>query len=76
VGTAPAVMLHSSIPAKPRVKIKATVHACDSFQGSYCEELVHGSGGDARSQRSRIAGPLPAWNEDLRQRRMQNGKSN
>jgi hypothetical protein len=72
-GTAPAVMSHSSIPAKPRVKIKATVHACVSFQGSYCEELARGSGGGARSRRSRIAGqPL---SRDLRQRQIQEGKS-
>src|SRR2546426_6186326 len=36
-GTTPAAMSLSSIPAKPRVKIKATVHACASFQGSYCK---------------------------------------
>ena len=64
-GTAPAVMSHSNIPAKPRVKIKATVHACASFQGSYCKGLARGSGEDARSPRSRIAGQLPAAIEGL-----------
>src|SRR5882724_10938343 len=60
-GTEPAVMSHSSIPAKPRAKIRATVHACASFQGSYRKWLARGSGEDARSRRSRIAGQLPAW---------------
>jgi len=64
-GTAPAVMSRSNIPAKPQVKIKATVHACASFQGSYCKGLARGSGEDARSRRSRIAGQLPAAIEGL-----------
>ena len=55
-GTAPAVMSHSSIPARPRAKIKATAAACASFQGSYWKESVRGPGGGVRSQKSRIAG--------------------
>jgi len=55
-GTAPAVMSRSSIPVKPRAKIRASAHACASFQGNYWKELVRGPGGDVRSQKSRIAG--------------------
>src|SRR5713226_1424526 len=42
---------------------------CASFQGSYCKGLAHGSGEDARSRRSRIAGQLPAAIEGLAARR-------
>ena len=65
VGTGPAVMSHSSIPARHRAKIKASARACDSFQGSYRKELARGSGEGARSRRSRIAQQLPAGNEGL-----------
>src|SRR5882724_9136523 len=58
-------MSRSNIPAEPQVKIKATVHACASFQGSYCKRLARGSGEDARSRGSRIAGQLPAAIEGL-----------
>ncbi len=60
VGTAPAVMSHSSIPAKPQVRIKDSAHACASFRGGYCKELARGSGGDVRSRRSRIVSRPPA----------------
>ncbi len=64
-GTAPAVMSCSSIPVKPRAKIKASALACASFQGSYWKELVRGPGGDVRSQKNRIAGKFPATIEGL-----------
>jgi len=65
VGTALAVMSHSSIPAKPQVKKKASAHACASFRGSCCKELAHGSGGDARSRISRMVRRLPAAIEGI-----------
>src|SRR6266849_8066638 len=64
-GTAPAVMSRSSIPVKPRAKIKASAPACASFQGSYWKELVRGPGGDVRSQKNRIAGKFRATIEGL-----------
>jgi hypothetical protein len=63
VGTEPAFMWRLSIPAKPRVKIKASAPACASFRGSYWKG--RGPEGGAPSQRSRIAGPLPAATKGL-----------
>ncbi len=65
-GTAPAVMSHSSIPAKPQVRTKDSAHACASFRGSYRKELARGSGGDVRSRRSRIVSRPPATIEGIR----------
>jgi hypothetical protein len=62
-GTEPTFMSRSSIPAKPRVKTKASAHACASFRGSYWKG--RGPGGGAPSRRNRIAGPLPAAIEGL-----------
>src|ERR1700687_2058650 len=57
-GTERAFTWRSSIPAEPRVKIKASAPACASFWGSYGKG--RGPGGGAPSRRNRIAGPLPA----------------
>ena len=65
VGTAPAVMSHSSIPAKPQVKIKASARACASSRGSYSKELTRGSGRDVRTRRSRMVRRLPVGIERI-----------